>query len=428
MKRLSVLLLIVVLSSTLCACESRNFDESLSAIFQKEQKTDEKEKIDDSSVENHMENTAIDAVDNNSSTLEEEETTVVDPYVELIMYEKTKDTYVDGKEFSYWIVTKRNSVEEGYVTITKYKGQEAQVVIPETLDGYPVVGLWNSAFEGCDFVTDIQFPQTLRKLIFDNFSGGEVEKYFTDTQWYKNLPDGLYYAGPVCLGYKGVMPAGTTVILKEGTIAVGADAFLSVADSIVDIEFPESLRYLGGYCFSGSQIQEVAISSSWQHYGGAFIHCGNLKKVSFEEGVTKISTSAFYQCYALEEVVLPSTLQIIEGSAFYECTALKSIEMPENLQGINSYAFYGSGLTFVDLNQGLSYIDDGAFASCMNLKSLYVPKSVQNFGEGPYGYEGAFNNLHLMEDGFVVYVEEESSAFNMAKYWGMKYEIYTSVE
>ena len=218
------------------------------------------------------------------------------------------------------------------------------------------------------------------------------------------------------------------MILKEGTLAIGADAFLSCSDSIIDIEFPESLRYLGGYCFSGTQVQEVTVSSNWQHYGGAFIHCGSLRKVSFEEGVTKVSTSAFYQCKAVEEVILPSTLQTIEGSAFYECTALKSIEMPESLQGINSYAFYGSGLESVELNQGLGYIDDGAFASCENLKSLYVPSSVQNFGEGPYGYEGAFNDLRLMEDGFVVYVEEGSSALNRAEDWGMKYEIYTPAE
>ena len=371
MKRLTMLLLIAVLSIILCACETRGLGESLIAMIQEDQRSEEK--VDDSVAENHVEDTNIASEDDKSMDFEKEETIVMDSYVELIMHEKTNDKYVEGDEFSYWIVTKRGSSEEGYVTIVDYKGQDAQVVIPEMIDGYPVVGLWNSAFEGCNFVTDIQFPDTLRKLIFDNYAGGEVEKYFTDTQWYKNLPDGLYYAGPVCLGYKGEMPAGTTVILKEGTLAIGADAFLSCSDSIIDIEFPESLRYLGGYCFSGTQVQEVTVSSNWQHYGGAFIHFGSLRKVSFEEGVTKVSTSAFYQCKAVEEVILPSTLQTIEGSAFYECTALKSIEMPESLQGINSYAFYGSGLESVELNQGLGYIDDGAFASCENLKSLYVP-------------------------------------------------------
>lgn len=184
---------------------------------------DENLKKEQNQTKSVSDNLDTDETNKEDEGLQEEESTA-DPYVELLLKDTGKVESVEGSDFEYSIV-KISGEETWYVTINKYTGSNSQVVIPETIDGYPVVKLRNSAFEGCSFVTDIQFPDTLRLVLFDDFNGGKVENCFSDTQWFQNLPEGLYYAGKVVVGYKGNVPENTTIEIKEGTVAVAQNAF-----------------------------------------------------------------------------------------------------------------------------------------------------------------------------------------------------------
>jgi len=44
------------------------------------------------------------------------------------------------------------------VMITGYLGDDTQVIVPEALDGYTVIGIKKNAFSGCGYVTDIYIP------------------------------------------------------------------------------------------------------------------------------------------------------------------------------------------------------------------------------------------------------------------------------
>ena len=54
-------------------------------------------------------------------------------------------------------------VENNYACVTKYEGNATMVTLPEVLDGYPVRGIDDRAFEGAEFTTMI-LPQGLRKI------------------------------------------------------------------------------------------------------------------------------------------------------------------------------------------------------------------------------------------------------------------------
>ncbi|WP_034450008.1 leucine-rich repeat domain-containing protein [Butyrivibrio sp. AE2032] len=76
----------------------------------------------------------------------------------------------------------------------------------------------------------------------------------------------------------------------------------------------------------------------------SFCDSNAIRKVSFENGTTKIPELAFYNCKNLSSVTLPSGLSSIEYSAFKKCTNLKSITIPGTIKSIGFNAFTGSGL------------------------------------------------------------------------------------
>ena len=245
----------------------------------------------------------------------------------------------------------------------------------------------------------------------------------TQSDWFKNLPDGPYYAGKVLIGYKGAIPYGTTLEIREGTVSVANAALLQDGnENISSVIFPDSIRYLGEYSLSGVGFEEVTVKKEWQYFKGAFIHCNALKKVTLEEGVTTISTSAFAGCKALCRIDFSETLVTIENSAFMECASLADIKMPESLRTIGERAFFESGLSSVELNDGLSYVKAGAFGDCESLTTLFVPKSVDTICEYAFGYVGYFSNMKR-NDSFTLYVEEDSEALRYAEDNGIKHEI-----
>ena len=75
-------------------------------------------------------------------------------------------------------------------------------------------------------------------------------------------------------------------------------------------------------------------------YVSEYTPLGNVKKVTFEEGTTKITAGLFAECTGLEEIVIPEGVTVIEVSAFGGCSALKQVELPESLTKISDYAFY----------------------------------------------------------------------------------------
>lgn len=71
-------------------------------------------------------------------------------------------------------VTKKNEFEytisDGKAVITKYVGTNAEVEIPEYVDGYSVFAIGEEAFKNCN-VTKVTIPNTVRKIDWFAFAG-----------------------------------------------------------------------------------------------------------------------------------------------------------------------------------------------------------------------------------------------------------------
>ncbi len=88
-------------------------------------------------------------------------------------------------------------IEDSSVIITKYKNMEVaeNVVIPDTINGYPVKGIDNEVFMNMTDIINIIIPDTVSHIGYNAFKG---------TKWYENLNDEFVIAGDkVLIKYNG---------------------------------------------------------------------------------------------------------------------------------------------------------------------------------------------------------------------------------
>ncbi len=285
-------------------------------------------------------------------------------------------------------------------TITKYNGNARSLSVPKTIDGYTVVGIGSSAFEGNTNLRFLHFPDTLTSI-------GQ-------------------YAFQNCINLG-------TIDFPESLIEINGYAFYG-CNSLTSIKLPSNLQTLSyeafGYC---ANLQSVwipkTITNETSYYGsssnyGPFDSCAKLKSVTFADGITNIPSGLFESCTGIEsieipdtvtsiythafqnssiqsvkigsgltticsyafsgcknltEINLPETLTVIGYQAFNNCINLGTIEFPESLIEINGYAFYGcNSLTSIKLPSNLQTLSYEAFGYCANLQSVWIPKTITN--------------------------------------------------
>ena len=100
--------------------------------------------------------------------------------------------------------------------------------------------------------------------------------------------------------------------------------------------------------------------------------------------MTSIEAYAFDGCTGLTSIDLPDGVTSIGSAAFRDCTGLTSIDLPAGLTSIGSAAFWGcDGLTSIDLPDGLTSIGERAFSGCTGLTSIDLPAGL-TIGNGAF--------------------------------------------
>lgn len=363
--------------------------------------------------------------------------------------EKGEDWDKDAGEYilTFVVVEKTlsyalNSAGTAYIVNGIVNCDETDLVIPETYNDLPVVGISKSAFSGCSHLTSVTIPASVTSIGRGAFSGcsgltsmtipfvgaskeADSNRYPFGYVFGESSYDGgtatkqTYEAGGSTTSSTYYVPSGlTSVTVLGGEVPYGA--FYNCS-ALTEIKLNAEVSAIGNFALSGcSGLTSVTVpfigasktaGSADYPFGYAFgttAYNGGIattQTYSVKSSATTSTTTsttyyipagltsvtvldggvpegAFWGCGELTEVVLPEDCKTIGVRAFYNCAKLAEITIPATVEYLNHDAFNGcSALESVNIPNKITAITGGLFSDCINLKTVTIPSSVKSIGE-----------------------------------------------
>ncbi len=271
-------------------------------------------------------------------------------------------------------------------TISDYVGNQSHVLVPDHIDGVPVVAIGVRAFMDSRDLESLVIPETVTRIGGGAFAGCN------------NL---------------------TSVTLPDSITEIGARAFAG-CESLAELSLPRDLSELGAGAFWGcTSLTSIVIPDGVSFLGtGTFAGCESLASVTLFENLWWLDNAVFAGCHSLVTIAIPESVGQIGYQAFADCSSLQDIFIPENVTAAAPGAFRGcvslQNIAVADSNpsytsidgvlfnkaatkliaypvgleskhyrvpEGVRSIAEEAFWGCQNLTSMTIPASVTDIGE-----------------------------------------------
>lgn len=222
-------------------------------------------------------------------------------------------------------------INDGEVTITGCDSSiSGNVVIPDTIEGYPVTKIGDDAFSNCFGIRNIEF-------------GDNVE-------------------------------------------TIGRNAFTE-CDNLKNVIIPDSVNTINKYAFwDCSSLKAIQIGKGVTFIDeNAFSYCDALAKITVNEDNTAYSNDEFGVLFNKDktilitypegnkqtEYIIPDTVNEIGYRAFFDCNNITKINISENVKILGNQSFWACNITEIDLPHNVSTIGYGAFYDS-NLSAIYI--------------------------------------------------------
>jgi len=286
------------------------------------------------------------------------------------------------------------------ITITKYKGNVKNVVIPSTLYGLKVTGIGDGAF----------YRRNLNGVVLPNTLVSIGKYAFSNSFW-----------DAVCTKTSGFISCNgsgdntfTEIVIPNSVTVVGGKAFslstLNTEDrtgpfkksnrgSLKRVSFEGSPKYIGDFAFEGNSIKELTIPDSVEYIGEEAFRSNEIEQINLGAGIKVINGGAFDQ-NQLRSVVLPKGVAI--GRAAFANNQIKSISIPDDVSlyshwGGNEYkgAFYRNPLSTLVITGSLK-IDWLTFD--LPLTRITIPANKDDDFLKKAGFQESFVNFYKSQN------------------------------
>ena len=157
------------------------------------------------------------------------------------------------------------------------------------------------------------------------------------------------------------------------------DLRVGITESLEYFTFPRDLRSIGMGAFSYTNLCTIDFPPTLRSLGpDCFRHMKNLKgTLRFPDGIRELPSYCFTGAVGIEAVVLPSTLERLDDCCLFEFPNLREIELPEGLKSIGTQVFSNMGITQLRIPESVVEIDHAAFSRCFSLEEVWLPSSMK---------------------------------------------------
>ena len=295
------------------------------------------------------------------------------------------------------------------------------IMIPTVYEGGEVTAIGDNAFADCISITGIQIPESITHIGTRAFYGCTGLTEITIPQSVQSFGTQIFYkADNLKTVYYQTSHGGgmDNIFLNNGSIekivfsgeavpeaAVRGSKTLKevvIEDSVktlclqslmdcialTEIILPDSVTCIAGAAFAGcTGLTDMIIPDSVNQLGGsAFSDCTNLVSINIPDGVTFIDWYTFSNCTSLTSIVIPNSVTEISDRAFMGCSSLTEVILPNTIPRIGNDVFNGcKSLTSIVIPDSVVSIGVNAFYNCSSMDSITIPDSVNTI------YRNAFS-------------------------------------
>lgn len=314
----------------------------------------------------------------------------------------------------------------GEVVITDCdENATGEIVIPNTIEGFPVTSIGERAFKYCGGMTGITIPQCVVNIGADAFDDcwGLKAVYIEDlSAWCSVIFEEGGCTNPLTCMYAYLYINGekaTDIVIPEGVTSISEHAF-NYYRGLTSISIPKSVTSIGWSAFNGCEnLATVYVSDieAWCNIdfqnansnplcNGADLYLNQEKvtEIVIPENITVLNESVFEGCTSISSVRIHKKVTSVGHSAFEECVNLQSVYIEDLISwcdidfGVwcgnpleNGADLYLNEEKVVNLviPKEVTWIRDSAFVGCGSIISVHIPKSVTSVGS--YAFKGCSN-------------------------------------
>lgn len=192
-----------------------------------------------------------------------------------------------------------------------------------------------------------------------------------------------------------------SIVIPNSVTTIGVSAFQQA--SLESVEIPDSVTTIGAFAFKQNQLKAITIPPNITRiepdtFQAAF--SDELQSIEIPQGVNFIGFGAFAN-NKLKNIVIPSSVQTIEHSVF-NSNELTSVDIPEGVMSIEGATFLNNHLTSITIPNSVTFIGGNAFQNnrlekvqFLNSSTHVEPTAFTNQMKNGHAFEGWYEDEHF---------------------------------